>query len=538
MSAYPLTTPPPVKNLFAAYHGIIHTMDPAMPRAEALLACDGKIVFLGTDAELRTLAPNLTETRVLDLQGRCVVPGLTDSHIHLLNYGLSLDRVELGGAESLAEVLERVRQAAAGLAPGEWLEGWGWDHSVWQEPRFPDKAALDAVVGQVPVALRRKDGHMYWVNSRALAAAGITRETADPPGGRIGRDASGEPNGLLFEAAMDLVLDAIPPTTGEQSDRAARRAMDTLHRLGVTGIHVPENAASFGALQRLDASGDLRLRVTMMLTYDTLQAALDTGLRTGFGSQFLRVGPVKLFVDGSLGSETAAMLAPFENSDNRGILTIPEPEIAKAVSRAASGGIACAIHAIGDRANRVVLDAFEATRAHWHGLRQRIEHVQVLHPADLPRLASLGVIASMQPIHATQDMDLVDRLWGARGRHAYAFRSLLASGAVLAFGSDAPVETPDPLAGLYAATTRRRTDGRPDEGWYPEERISAEEAIRAYTAAAAYAAGLEQVSGTLSPGKWADFTVLSDDVITSPPEQLLDARVMATVVDGQVVFTA
>jgi predicted amidohydrolase YtcJ len=277
----------------------------------------------------------------------------------------------------------------------------------------------------------------------------------------------------------------------------------------------------------------------MMLTRESLTAAIATGLRTGFGSSRLAVGPVKIFVDGSLGSETAAMLAPFEGSaGNRGILTVPEDEIAAAVELAARNGIASAIHAIGDRANRVVLDAFEATREVWEplGLRQRIEHAQVLHPQDLPRFAALDVIASVQPIHCTQDMDLVDQLWGTRGRYAYAFRSLLESGARLAFGSDAPVETPDPLAGLYAAVARRRPDGRPHDGWYPEERLTVEDAVRAYTVGAAYAAGLESRGGSLSADKFADFVELSQDVLTSPAEAILETRVTHTVVGGRLVF--
>jgi predicted amidohydrolase YtcJ len=527
------------RRVLAAHGGRIYTMDPNRPPAEALLSMDGRVIFVGSDGELRRLAPVLGDSQVLDLQGRCVVPGLTDSHIHFLTYGLNLDRVELTGAASLAEVQDRLRRAGAALAPDEWLQGWGWDHSLWPEARFPDRAALDAAVPHAPVALKRKDGHLLWVNSAALAAAAVTRETPDPPGGRIGRDASGEPDGLLFESAGQLVTQAIPPITAPQAAQASRRAMTDLHRLGVTGIHVPEDATSFRTLQALDSVGELRLRVTIMLPYTSLPAALDTGLRTGFGSDFLRVGPVKMFADGSLGSETAAMLHPFEGGDNQGILILPPGEIGSAISRAARGGLACAIHAIGDRANRVVLDAFQMTRDQWApvGLRQRIEHVQVLHPADVPRLGQLGVIASVQPIHATQDMDLVERLWGARGRYAYAFRSLLDTGAVLAFGSDAPVETADPLAGLYAAVARRRSDGRPADAWYPEERITAAEAIHAYTRGAAYAAGLERLAGTLSPGMQADFTVFSHDVVAGVAEDILAARVTTTVVDGEIVYS-
>jgi predicted amidohydrolase YtcJ len=523
----------------AIFGARIYTLDPAVPRAEALFARDGRILLVGGDAEVGALAAAHPGCVRLELGGRCVLPGFTDSHIHLLAYGLGLSRVALSGVTSLQTVLERVGEAAREAPRGAWVEGWGWDHSLWAERRFPSKSLLDGVAPQVPVALRRKDGHMTWLNSAALAAAGITARTPDPQGGRIGRDAAGEPDGLLFERAQDLVTRAIPAPAPAQAEAALLQAAAELHRLGVTGVHIPEGPLTFHAMQALDAAGRLGLRTTMMLAYDTFEQALAVGLRTGFGSERLKVGPLKLFMDGSLGSETAAMLEPFEGSaDNYGLLTLGEAEVRQAVRRAAGAGVACAIHAIGDRANRIVLDAFEETRPLWEpaGLRQRIEHVQVLHPHDLPRLAGLGVIASVQPIHATQDMLLVDRLWGSRGRYAYAFRSLLQRGTRLAFGSDAPVETPDPLAGLYAAVARRRADGQPPGGWYPEERISIADAVRAYTSGAAYAAGDEHHGGTLAAGKWADFVVLSEDIMQGPPESIVAARVTHTVFDGRVVY--
>lgn len=516
-------------------------MEGRRPVVEALLVRHGRVDFLGSEVEVRHRAAEMPGCVTLDVAGGCAVPGFTDSHIHFLSYGLNLSRVGLAGVTSLHTVLERVAQAAQAAAPGEWVEGWGWDHSLWAEARFPDRGALDRAAPHVPVALRRKDGHMTWLNSPALAATGIDRQTPDPAGGRIGRDAHGEPDGLLFERANDLVQRVSPPPTQGQAEGAARRAMAELHRLGVTGVHVPEGALTFQTLQRLDATGELRLRVVAMLAYDTLDAALAVGLRTGTGSDCLRVGPVKLFMDGSLGSETAAMLAPFEGTaDNRGLLTLGMEEARRAVERAATGGIASAIHAIGDRANRLVLDAYEGTAGVWRpaGLRQRIEHVQVLHPDDLPRLAALGVIASVQPIHATQDMDLVDRLWGPRGRLAYAFRSLLSSGATVAFGSDAPVESPDPLAGLYAAVARRRPDGRPDGGWYPQERISVAEAVCGYTVGAAAAAGWPGHGGRLTPGAPADLTLLSQDILEGPPDRLLETHVRHTVFAGEVVYSA
>jgi predicted amidohydrolase YtcJ len=528
----------------ALLNGRVYTLDRQRPVADALFAWQGRVAHAGTAAEVRALAGQAPGAQTIDLQGGCAVPGLTDSHIHLLSYGLNLSRVPLSGLTSREAALERVgaaAQAALGAAAGAWVEGWGWDHSLWPERRFPDRAALDAVAPGVPVALRRKDGHMVWVNGAALATAGVTRGTPDPEGGRIGRDEHGEPDGLLFERAQDLIFRAIPPPSEAQAEGGAREAQAALHRMGVTGVHIPEGAQTLRALQGLSRAGALRLRTNAMLPYSGLDAALELGLRSGLGDDWLRIGPVKLFMDGSLGSETAAMLEPFAGSEhNRGILTLGIDEVREALRRAAEGGLACAVHAIGDRANRIVLDAFEATREAWgpRGLRQRIEHVQVLHPDDLPRFAALGVLASVQPIHATQDKDLVDRLWGARGRYAYAFRSLLDHGARLAFGSDAPVETPDPLAGLYAAVARRRADGDPEGGWYPEERISLEVALRAYTTGAAYAAGLEEMAGTLGPGKWADVTCLSRDVLREPAEALLETTVTHTVVGGEVVYSA
>jgi predicted amidohydrolase YtcJ len=523
----------------AAHGGTIYTLGEDRPLAEALLARNGVLAHVGTDDDVRRLAAGLPRCETLDLRGRCVLPGFTDSHIHLLGLGFSLERVALAGVASLDVVLDRVGRAARATRPGEWVQGWGWDHSLWPGQRFPNKTLLDHVAPEVPVALRRKDGHMVWVNSAALAAAGIDASTPEPPCGRIGRMGSGEPDGLLFEEAAELVWRVISPPADEQVDLALRHAAAEVQRLGVTGAHVPEGAGTFGALQRLDAARRLTIRVTMMLAYESLDAALSTGLRSGFGSDRLRVGPVKLFADGSLGSETAAMLEPFAGSQNDGLLLIDPAELRAAIQKAASGGLACAVHAIGDRANRVVLDAFEATRPAWQpaGLRQRIEHVQVLHPEDLPRLAALGISASMQPIHATQDMELVDRLWGARGRYAYAFRSLLDSGAALAFGSDAPVETPDPLAGVHAAVTRQRADGSPDGGWYSQERLSVREAVQAYTLGAARAAGLAPERATLAAGNQADFVVLSEDIVRAP-EAVRDARVVHTVFDGQAVYSA
>jgi predicted amidohydrolase YtcJ len=383
---------------------------------------------------------------------------------------------------------------------------------------------------------------MMWLNSKALSLAGIGPSTETSPGGVIGRDAHGAPNGLLFENAMGLVESAIPPITHATAVNLIKRHLPALHRVGLTGVHVPEGSRSFRALQSLDAASELALRVHMMLPSGVAQDMIAAGVTTGLGSPRLKVGHVKFFVDGSLGSETAAMFEPFiGSSGNVGILTMDPVDLLEQVRTCIGADLAPAVHAIGDRANRVVLDVFEATRDAWHpkGMRPRIEHVQVLHPADVERFGSLGIVASAQPIHATQDMELVDRLWGSRGRYAYAFGSLQATGATLAFGSDAPVETPDPLRGIYAAVTRRRRDGNPDGGWYPEERLTVAGAIAAYTIGAAWASKDEGVVGELSPGARADMVVLSGDPFDmshGEAEALARLRVCATVFEGEVVY--
>ena len=507
--------------------GVIHTQDPLAPRVEALLARDGTVVATGTRDDIESLARHLGshsgDQARLDLEGATLIPGLIDAHIHLLHWVTSLDRVALVGVTSRAEVLRRIADAAAKAPAGAWVQGWGWDHSLWDDTDggFPDAGVLDAVAPDVPVALNRKDGHMLWLNSKAMSLAGIGPSTETPPGGVIGRDAHGAPNGLLFENAMGLVETAIPPMTHAQAVDLYRRHLPALHRVGLTGVHVPEGSRSFRALQTLDAADELALRVHMMLPSGVARDLISAGVTTGLGSARLKVGHVKFFIDAV---SYTHLRAP--------------ADLLEAVRECIAADLAPAIHAIGDRANRTVLDVFESTRDIWHAkaMRPRIEHVQVLHPADVERFGALGVVASAQPIHATQDMELVDRLWGSRGRYAYAFGSLEATGATLAFGSDAPVETPDPLQGIYAAVTRQRPDGNPDGGWYPEERLTVARAIAAYTTGAAWASGDEGVVGELTPGARADMVVLSGDPFTATPEALANIRVCATVFEGEVVY--
>ena len=519
------------------YNGFVHTLDDTHPRAQAAALYGGRIAAVGSNDEARALAGR--GTRQLDLAGRTVMPGFTDSHVHFLWYAVGLTRPNLDGAKSLAEALGRLAPAIAATPPGEWVLGFGWNHEEWPVPVFPTRQHLDAIAPAHPLALRRKDGHSAWLNSLALKLAGISGETPDPPGGQINRDSDGKPSGILRENAMDLLYRLVPEAGPETFQRALPVGIAQAHAYGLTGIHDMEGPEALTAFQTLHRQGRLTLRVRLQIPAENLEHALALGVQTGLGDETLRLGGVKMFADGSLGSQTAWMLAPFEGQpENYGLSTTPVDELAAMARRAAAGGIACVIHAIGDRANREVLDIYAALRREnlGAGLRQRIEHVQLLHPADLGRLAALGVVASMQPIHATSDRYMADRHWGARSRYGYAWRSLLNAGTVLAFGSDCPVETLDPLQGLYAAVTRQRADEPDAPAWYPAECLTPAEALRAYTRGAAYATGDEGRLGRIAPGYLGDLVVLSQDILAVPPAELLSTKVDYTIFNGQVVY--
>lgn len=520
-------------------NGNIHTMDRLSPKAQAIAIAGERIMAVGDDAAMRRLLG--AGGRVIDLNGRTVIPGLIDAHLHFLSYGLSLQRIDLMGAPSLDFALQRVAERAAATPDGQWLLGRGWDQSMWPGGRFPTRNDLDGITTRHPVLLRRKCGHAAWANSLALQLAGVNAATRDPDGGAIDRDpATGEPTGILKETAIDLVDRVIAKPDDEQAVAAVRAAMRAVQAMGIVGVHNMEDAQALRAFQMLREHDELGLRVLQQIPEADLDAAIQLGVRSGLGDDWIRIGAVKIFADGSLGARTALMVTPYEGEpENYGIAVATAEHLQTQVARAARAGIAVHIHAIGDQANRNVLDAIEATHQAGVGLhlRHRIEHAQVLHPHDLPRFARLGVIASMQPIHCTQDMVLADAHWGPRSRLAYAWSTLLSSGAILAFGSDAPVETPNVMQGVYAAVTRRRADGFPGaEGWYPEECISVQEAIFAYTMGAAYSAGEEERKGSLTPGKVADLTVLSHDIFALPADAILETNAVATMVGGKFVY--
>ncbi|MDO8562660.1 MAG: amidohydrolase, partial [Candidatus Limnocylindria bacterium] len=430
---------------------------------------------------------------------------------------------------ALARIAEHVR----GLPEGAWLEGGRFDKNHWG--RWPTAAELDRVTAGHPAALRSRDGHARWLNSAALRLAGVGSGTPDPEGGALERDAGGAPTGILKENANRLADAVVPPPTADECLEAVRRGQDEAWRRGLTGIEDFEQENALAAFTRLDERGELGLRVSMGIPHASLGRALALGYRTGLGGDWLRTGHLKIFTDGALGSQTAALEEPYAGTDDRGILTIVPGTLRADVARAAAGGIAVAIHAIGDRAVHAALDAIEPTRAEAPQLRQKIEHLQLLRAEDLGRFAVLGIVASMQPIHATSDRDLADRHWGAaRTARAYPWRTLLASGARLAFGSDAPVEPIAPLAGIHAAVARRRPGDR--TAWHPEQRLTLAEALAAYAAGPAWALGRESELGMLAPGMRADATILDRDAFALPEQDLLDVRIAGTLTGGLLRF--
>ncbi len=531
-----------------AAKGRIYTMDDACPFAEAIALRNGQIVAVGHNSDIAKLAGR--GTQIVDLGNRAVIPGLIDSHVHLMEFALRLRRADLAGASTLEEALCRVQRAAESAAPGEWIVGGGFDSNRWT--RLPNRSDLDGVASDRPVFLASKDMHSGWVNSVALRLAGIDRDTPNPPDGEILRDPlTGEPTGILREWAVSPVMRAAgmlesdgyagqtPARSPAQCDAALEEAQAILLSKGLTGLHTPQGPTAFGALQRLHARGRLKVRVWHHLRRENLEDARRLGVRTGFGDAHLRVGHLKLFMDGALGSQTDHTLEPHYESGGDGIEALSRDELRTHLEAASEAGIAVAIHAIGDAANRAALDALEDTAPLWRpaGLRPRIEHLQLLHPNDAHRLGQIGVVASMQPSHQPSDIAIADRYWGPkRTPLAYAWRTVLESGAVLAFGSDCPVESIDPLPGMYAAVTRQTADGHPLGGWHPEQRLTPAQALRAFTLGPAYASSEERVKGSLTPGKLADFVILSVDPFCGPPELFLQTKVEATVIGGEVVF--
>ena len=523
------------------YHARIFTNDPRQPHASAMAIDHGQILAIGSDTDI--LNGYGTQAEQTDLGGQTVWPGLTDAHLHLEHYAISLAMIDCE-TPTKAECLRRVAEKAAQTPAGTWIRGHGWNQNLWGDG-FGSRQELDQVAPDHPVYLTAKSLHAGWANSSALQLAGLRDSTPDPLDGKLQRDSHSRLTGILFESAMEGLENAIPALGVGSLVKLLRTAQQNLWKLGITGVHDFDQARCFSALQVLNKADELRLRVVKSIPLALLNEALALGLRSGFGSDFLRIGSVKLFADGALGPHTAAMLQPYEDDPaNKGILFLDSEQIFDHGQRAAAGGLSLAIHAIGDRANHEALNGYARLREFEkeHGLplaRHRIEHVQILHPDDYLRLAELDVIASVQPIHATSDMRMADRYWGDRSQGAYAYQTMRKAGTHMAFGSDAPVESPNPFLGLHAAITRCRPDGAPGaNGWYPAQRLDILEALAGYTSGPAYAAGWENQLGRLSAGYFADLIVLPQDPRTMPPEQIHTLAPSAVMVAGDWVWQA
>jgi predicted amidohydrolase YtcJ len=520
------------------FNAQIHSLDQARPQASVLVIDRDRIAAIGGPELLESFGLRASRE---DMGGRVILPGLTDAHLHLQYYAFGLQKVDVE-TRTKAEALRRVAERAAKTAPGKWILGHGWQQNDW-DGAFPTADDLDAISAAHPTYLTAKSLHAAWANTAALKLAGITPNTPDPENGKIVRDASGQPTGILLESAMDLVSAVTPAENAADTAEAIAHAQPILWKMGLTGVHDFDRRTCFMALQQLRLEGRLKLRVVKNLPVELLPEANAVGLRSGFGDDFLRIGSIKVFMDGALGPRTAAMFQPYLNEpENKGILNMDGEEFFEHGRQAAEVGLSMTVHAIGDRAVHEVLDGFEQLRRYEHdhrlpALRHRIEHVQIIHPDDAGRLGKLNIVASMQPIHATSDMFAASRYWGERSRLAYAWRTQLNNGAVLAFGSDAPVESPNPFWGLHAAVTRRRPDGAPNpEGWYPEEKLSMDEALAAYTTGPAYTAGWEDRLGRLSPGLLADLIVLEKDPFRCHPDELLTLDSSATMLGGEWVY--
>jgi predicted amidohydrolase YtcJ len=500
-------------------NGVVRTMEPSLPLARAL-AVAGEWIVGGVGTHESALA---SPERV-DLGGRCVVPGLNDAHVHFPTWALAQGEVRLEGTRSLEEAVARVREALPGVRSGGWLRGRGWRSADWSPAVEPTREALDAVTGSVPAILTARDSHSCWLNTTALALADGDLAV---PGGVVELDERGEPTGVLREESCWHYRDVWAAPTLDEMVEASRAGLKIANTRGVTAIHDKDGwLGAFEVFQRLEAEGSLTLRVWQSLPHERVGELAELGLRSGFGSPLLRLGYLKAFMDGTLGSQTARLL------DGSGVQITSREELEEIVRRGASAGFPVAVHAIGDLANREALDAFETTRSEWEplGLRQRIEHAQLLAPEDVSRFASVSVAASVQFSHAPSDRDVAERFWAERLDGAYAFRSLWESGAVVANGSDAPIEELDPLAGV-AAGVLRTLDDRPP--WRAEQALSVEDALRASTVNAAWLARDERRRGKLIPGYYADLVVLNRDPLDCAPEELPELGVVATMLGGR-----
>ncbi len=521
----------------------IYTVDSRNPTAEAIAVRGDRIARVGTSAQVLLLKG--PSTRVIDAVQSTVVPGLHDAHGHFTGLGASLQTLDLRGTRSYREIVDRVKQRLTAARPGEWILGRGWDQNDWADTAWPTHDALTAVSPDNPVYLTRVDGHAGLANRAALTAARLIRATPDPPGGRIIRSPSNEPTGVLIDRAQALVTSSIPPVGASQLQAQILLADAATRRLGLTMVHdAGTDGSTVDAYKRLIDNGTLKTRLYVMLrgSLQALSPFFQRGPVIDYANHHLAVRAIKIVADGALGSRGAALLEPYSDEpQTMGLLTTPPAELYAQALAATKAGFQVCVHAIGDRANRIVMDTFERVQKEVAGgrdLRMRNEHAQILDGAEIPRFAALQVIASMQPAHATSDMPWAPaRLGAARiAEGAYIWQTLLKTGVTIASGSDFPVEEPNPMLGFYAAITRQDPSGRPSGGWTPGQRMTREQALKSFTLDAAYAANAETFVGSLAEGKLADLVVLSKDIMRVPPKDILDTRVRLTVVGGEVVY--
>jgi hypothetical protein len=522
-------------------NGAVWTVNSAQPWAEAVAIDGDRISKVGRTAAVRRLAGK--ETKVMDLNGGMVLPGFIDCHTHFLKGGFSLSSIQLRDVSSRGQFVDRFAAEVKRLEKGEWILEGNWDHEQFSPPELPSKEWIDKVTPDNPVLVTRYDLHIALANSLAFKAAGITRTTPSPEGGEISKDPStGEPTGILRDAAVDLVIRHIPEPSSKAKLRAVEAALRHAREVGVTSLHDMDPSTSFEVYQELLKEGRLTSRISVYISIADVDIYDRLKLKTPFGNGFLTIGGLKGFVDGGLGANTALFFEPYtDNPKNYGLMVsemYPEGIMEKRILEADRAGLQVAIHAIGDKANFIILNIFEKAMALNGGRerRWRVEHAQHLRPEDIGRFAELGVIPSVQPYHAIDDGRWAEKKIGAeRCRTTYAFKSLLDKGARLAFGSDWPVAPLNPLTGIYAAVTRQTTDGQNPQGWFPEQKISLEDAIKGYTLNAAYAEFSDKVKGSIEEEKLADLVVLDQNLFKVAPERIQDTRVTMTIVDGRIV---
>ncbi len=521
----------------------VYTIDRAQPHAEAVAILGNRILAVGSTPDVQLLRG--AKTRVIDAVGKLVLPGFNDAHVHFMSGGFQLSSVDLRDANTPQEFAERIRDFAAQLPKGRWITGGDWDHERWPEARLPTKEMIDRLTPDTPVFVNRLDVHMALANSVTLKLAGVTRDTKDPDGGVIVRDASGEPTGVLKDAAQNFVWRVFPPRSFDERLAAARAASDYAASLGVTSVQDMSAGADVSVYQALLDRGELKNRIYAVWPLPRWETLARTGVRAHFGSAMLRTGGLKGFADGSLGSTTALFFDPYLDAPNTSGIgsdeMFPEGAMLERIRGADRAGLQVLIHAIGDQANDEILSFYEQVEKEDgdRDRRFRIEHAQHLRAPDVPRFARDKVIASMQPYHAIDDGRWAEKRIGQkRARTTYAFRSLLDSGATLAFGTDWTVAPLNPLLSIYAAVTRRTLDGKHPDGWVPNQKISVAEAVRAYTLGSAYGEFQEQDKGIIEAGKLADLVILSRDIFTIDPIEIEKVKVVMTIMDGRVVYDA